>query len=94
MFMNRMNLMVDTVLEWFHEEDTWVQEEFLNTTYDTVVTYNNSLGRDIRNYFKLWETVWEPKLVDGVDYSEEHPDQISMEVIKAVWWILQYRNKK
>lgn len=46
------------------------------------VMMHSSLGRHLRNHAKLWESVWEPKLIDGVDYSPEHPDAISSRVIR------------
>lgn len=47
------------------------------------VAMHSSLGRHLRNHAKLWEDKWEPVIwVDGVDYSENHPDAISSRVIK------------
>ena len=45
------------------------------------VMMHHSLGRHLRNHASLWESDWEPVLVDGVDYSRDHPDAISSQVI-------------
>lgn len=41
-----------------------------------------SLGMHLRNHTKLWENPWEPELIDGVDYSPNHPDAVSGKVIR------------
>ena len=51
----------------------------------SLTDYHHSLGRHIRNNYNIWHYEWTPELVDGVDYSKYHPDNISMEIIKAVW---------
>lgn len=43
---------------------------------------HHSLGRFIRNTYRLWEIEWEPEIQDNVDVSPYHPDAISMEIIK------------
>ena len=43
---------------------------------------HHTLGRHLRNHANLWEDGWEPELVDGVDYSPNHPDAISSKVIE------------
>lgn len=47
--------------------------------------YHGTLGRTIRNEYKLWDTSWTPDIRDGVDYAFDHPDQVSMRVIGEVW---------
>ena len=76
---------VKEVLSWFEKADEHDQDEFRNTPADGLVIYHNSLGKDIRNHFGLWDTKWEPEIINGVDMSQDHPDEISMKVIKAVW---------
>lgn len=49
---------------------------------EELISTHHSLGRFIRNTYKLWECQWEPDLVDGVDHSPYHPDAISMTIIK------------
>lgn len=50
-----------------------------------LVLYHSTLGRYIRNHYKLWERQWTPIIENGVDVSPEHPDSISNEIIKMVW---------
>jgi hypothetical protein len=63
-----------------------IRKEFVNTPKTKLVMYHGTLGRTIRNEYKLWETHWTPDIRDGgVDYSPDHPDQVSMRVIGEVW---------
>ena len=71
---------VCAVTGWFKNADA--KQEFIES--DRLTTYHNSLGRNIRNDFKLWETDWKPMMVDGIDRSDDHPDQVSMRVIEEV----------
>lgn len=71
---------VCAVTGWFKTADA--KQEFIES--DRLTTYHNSLGRNIRNDFKLWETDWKPMMVDGIDRSVDHPDQVSMRVIEEV----------
>lgn len=45
-------------------------------------TMHHDLGRHLRNHAQLWEVVWTPYLIDGVDHSHDHPDAISARVIR------------
>lgn len=65
-------------------ENEELYNEFANASSDELAFYHHTIGRNIRNIFGLWEHKWEPELVDGIDYSPNHPDAISMEVIKEV----------
>jgi hypothetical protein len=76
---------VTTVLGWFAEASEPSRHSFKNSTEDELIRYHHTLGRDIRNDFCLWQNEWEPKLVDGVDMSENHPDAISQRIIVEVW---------
>ena len=49
-----------------------------------LIKLHSSLGRFIRNRYRLWENHWEPELREGIDYSSNHPDAISQKVIEAV----------
>jgi hypothetical protein len=62
-----------------------IKKEFVNTPKDKLVMYHGTLGRTIRNEYKLWDTNWTPDIRDGVDYSPDHPDQVSMRVLEEVW---------
>lgn len=70
--------------------ENWPEEErnkFFLSEYsdDSLIRYHHGLGRHIRNKYKLWEIKWEPVLIDGVDHSPYHPDNISMTIIEEVW---------
>ena len=71
---------VCAVTSWFKNSKD--KQEFIES--DTLTTYQHSLGKKIRNDFKLWDTEWQPVVVNGTDYSENHPDRISMRVIEEV----------
>ena len=78
--------MVGIVSEWLKGSNERLQEEFKTTQFDDLVIYHSTLGRDIRNEFRLWAYPHEPELDEnGVDVSKEHPDAISMRVIEEVW---------
>lgn len=77
--------MTDVVEGWFRKESDKSKQEFLETPKEKLVKYHTSLGRSIRNEFKLWDREWKADIRDGVDYSPDHPDQISMRVIEEVW---------
>lgn len=52
---------------------------------------NSTLGRDIRNNYGLWDFPWEPNIdvATGIDYSPNHPEAVSMGIIRHIWNILQ-----
>lgn len=77
--------MIIAVMEWYSHAPISQQFDFKTCTEVDLITYHDSVGRDIRNIFGLWEKSWIPVIVDGTDVSEEHPDQISMYIIKEVW---------
>jgi phage terminase large subunit-like protein len=91
--------LVYNVTTWFNEEapDDFL-EEFLQCPRDQLHKYHHTVGREIRNKFGLWQHKWEPNLIDGVDYSEEHPDALSMRALQMVWdhaqSIINKRNNK
>lgn len=70
--------------------DNWSQEDkdyFFLTNWEnrSLAAFHHSFGRYIRNTYKLWEVEWEPEIVNEVDCSPNHPDQISMDIIKELW---------
>ncbi len=81
----RFDEMVDTVLDWFQESSHESRLEFLHCEEQDLFGYHSGLGRQIRNHFKLWEAPWIPLIKGGIDESPNHPDQISMAIIKEVW---------
>jgi hypothetical protein len=68
-------------------------------TEDKCIPLHHTYGRHIRNYYKLWDKnnpltkAWfdaraagsEEHMDRGVDCHPEHPDQLSMAIIKAIW---------
>lgn len=82
--MNKEEIILE-VLEWFDESSLDEQNRFKNCEFDSLYEYHHSLGRSIRNQFKLWDNPWTPELVDGVDCSLNHPDAVSMSIIEEVW---------
>lgn len=76
---------VEVVIGWFNETPEKFREIFKNTPKEKLVSYHDSLGRQIRNHFKLWTVEWEPEIKGGVDYSPNHPDAVSMKIIETVW---------
>lgn len=62
---------------------------FVDCPQDRLARYNDSLGRMLRNEFKMWDTEWKPEVVNGVDVSPEHPDQRSQRIIEYCWDRLQ-----
>lgn len=62
-----------------------IKKEFVNTPKGQLAKYHGTLGRTIRNEFKLWDTEWKPEIREGVDYSPDHPDQLSFRVMEEVW---------
>ena len=83
--MTNIDSMVETVSGWFDALPVNDQESFLAIAEGDLITVHESLGRNIRNEFNLWQNKWEPEIINGVDHSDEHPDAISMKVITQVW---------
>lgn len=81
------NRIVEEVHDELMKEPEPVRSAFLLTGWNryNLTDFHHSLGRHIRNTYNIWRYEWEPDLVDGVDHSKYHPDNISMEIIKAVW---------
>jgi hypothetical protein len=75
---------VAEVKGWFANEDEASRKQFLEMSEDQLYGYHHGLGTHIRNHFGLWEHPWEPELREGVDYSPNHPDAISMAIIERV----------
>ena len=59
--------------------------EFERCLSANLIRYHHTLGQWIRNEFKLWARPWAKEIDEqGVDMSPNHPDAISMEVIREV----------
>ena len=78
--------MVTEVIDWFHKSDESNKSKFIDSSEYDLVGYHGSLGKNIRNHFRLWEKPWTPEIckITNCDISPHHPDQISMTVIKEV----------
>ena len=88
----KQGLTVEEIIEDLRKEifETWPEEaitDFFLTEYNenNLIMYHHSLGRYIRNMYGLWGRPWEPKIINGVDTSPEHPDAISMTIMREVW---------
>jgi hypothetical protein len=78
--------MVSEVVQLLNKETLKeIKKEFVNTPKDKLSVYHGTIGRTIRNEFKLWDTSWTPEIRDGVDYALEHPDQLSLKIMQEVW---------
>ena len=63
------------------------------TDKEDLAVYHHTLGRQIRNHFHLWHYDFEPMIVNNVDVSPDHPDQISFRVMEEAWTIAQQLQK-
>ena len=69
--------------QWSNAEKTnFFLSEYGN---NNLIDYHHSLGRYIRNKYKLWNKKWEPLIINGSDHSPDHPDNISMKMIEEIW---------
>lgn len=89
---NTIEGIANDVITKLHEED---QVYIAKKSLEDARSMHHSLGQWIRNTYGLWHENslterWRTdesshKLIDGVDYSEDHPDNISDLVIQLVW---------
>ena len=81
---NRMVKFVLDAEELTDDQRHEFYENLCTTEPEAISLWHHSLGRLIRNEFKLWSYAWTPDERDGTDYSKSHPDSISMSVIHHV----------
>jgi len=74
--------MVETLTEWFDTSPEDNKKHFLKLSHEQLVVYHHTIGRSLRNKFKLWENPWKPDLINGIDHSKNHPDSLSMRAIE------------
>ena len=75
LYKNGMELL-DQIYNNFSDEDKqWFKTE-------EPAAMHSSLGRHLRNHCKMWETKWTPEIINNIDHSPNHPDAISMKVIR------------
>lgn len=68
--------------EWYRKWHTTDQSIFRNSN---IYELHHGVGRNIRNYFNLWNRPYEPDDIrNGIDYSLNHPDAISTRILKRV----------
>lgn len=77
--------MVKEVITWYNNSPLRFRAEFSETRFEDLPIFHASIGEQVRNTFNLWFYYWEPKIVDGVDVSANHPDNLSMRVIEEAW---------
>lgn len=84
------NYRVEEIVKDVFESLTCAEKVSLRTCpKDKLIGYHHSAGRFIRNKYNLWENVWTPEIVDGVDCSPNHPDAVSMRIIERVWELVK-----
>ena len=75
---------------WFTSLPEEDQKEFRECHEEDLIRYHHGFGTYIRNKY-LWNNVeWEPEVHDGTDYSRNHPDAISQEIIRMLWRKIQH----
>jgi len=62
-----------------------------NVTIDPDILTSQDYLRFIRNKFWMWEDDWEPVLFEGIDFSPEHPDNLSKLAFDTAVSIFKYR---
>lgn len=88
-----MLLTKEQIADEVHERilKEWAKKEqdlfFLGPYKDSIslARYHSTLGRYIRNEYKLWERKWTPELNGDEDYSPDHPDNLSFDIMKLIW---------
>lgn len=93
MYLHSISSYVDQIVDALEPSSLEVLREMAKAELGGL---HNSWGLDIRNAFGLWRTDhpltkhWHEKpeehdLRGGIDYSLDHPDHVSMEIMKGVW---------
>lgn len=67
----------DIIKNMLNENKQFIREH-------AAIDLHHGFGTWIRNEYHLWEKKWTPKIIDGCDYAEDHPDQISHRIIEKV----------
>lgn len=59
--------------------------EFIRSIpYSDVILLHHTAGQWIRNKYGLWNRPWVSEIEDGIDFSPNHPDAVSMRIIELV----------
>jgi hypothetical protein len=76
---------VEELFEYFNKQNENIQESFKSTKKEDLIGLHPTLGRHIRNEYKLWNRTWIPLLDEyRVDVSPDHPDAISQRIIEKL----------
>ena len=76
---------VNSLNEFLNSKSEQEQHMFDSTGIEDIIAYHPTFGMYIRNKYKLWETLWKPEIDNkGVDISTQHPDAISMRIIREL----------
>lgn len=89
---NTVKEIADDYVKGMSKEDC----EYLATlTREDMGQFHHGFGTYLRNHYELWHTSpltekWRTDesshdIREGIDYSLDHPDHISMEIIYAIW---------
>lgn len=62
--------------------NTMPPEEKLWFRLEDPLAMHSTVGQYLRNTVGMWNFPWTPEVRDGIDYSKDHPDAISMQVIR------------
>jgi len=79
------------IVELVHKEILEMSEEeqsyFFRMPYNNIsfTVLHQGFGMHIRNKYNLWSFDWDPEIVDGIDYSPYHPDQVTITILEEVW---------
>ena len=79
------NDVLDRIVQDLIDSNPGAFEVFRKEPVDALWDYHHSLGRHIRNHYRLWES---PELVMAL-CKGGHPDDASSIVIKELWRRLQ-----
>lgn len=74
----------EIVADMLSRMDDADRETWLKTTRDELISGHNTTGRNIRNYYKLWDSD-NPHVVFEPANHDKFPDQFSQRVIERVW---------
>lgn len=80
-------------------EDLWTKTSNENRKmfltcedYTKFVGEYSQIARDMRNKFSMWDTPYTPEIINGVDHSPNHPDNLSMKILRNFWRQKQNQN--
>ena len=77
--------------EIMEQMPVFLKEEFCSLRPEQLSQTHNSLGRYIRNRYKLWDAPWERQIVSGMDISPDHPDAVSMRIVEIAHRIVNQK---